>query len=153
MRTLYESILDDEEDLVANDDELIMSKLRKLCDYKAPYQYQQHEKDIKFIESLCKKNWKTRRKASQCKSEYFMKFNWVDFYQATELDIITKNKSGDGVNVYTFYCGNNRILIRSLWWSDSTLGIIDKNKFTYYEIPDKYSKEFKKIIDNIKIKR
>ena len=37
MRSLYESILDDEDDLVANDDELIMSKLRKLCDYEASY--------------------------------------------------------------------------------------------------------------------
>lgn len=152
MRTLYESILDDEEDLVVNDDELIMSKLRKLCDYKAPYQYQQHEKDIRFIKPLCKKFWKTRKKLSQCKSKYSVRFNWVDFFQATELNIITKNKSAGGVNVYTFYCGNNHIIVNVSRWSDSVIKIIDENESPYYEIPDRYNKEFEKIIDNIKIK-
>lgn len=152
MRTLYESILDDEEDLMANDDELIMSRLRKLCDYKESYQHQQHEKDIKFIKPLCKKLWKVRGKASQCKSEYFLRFHRSSFYQATEVDIITKNKSNGGVNIYTFYCSNNRILIRDGWWSDSTMGIVDMQSI-YYEIPDKYSKEFEIIIDNVKIKR
>lgn len=153
MRSLYESILDDEDDLVANDDELIMSKLRKLCDYKESYQHQQHEKDIKSIKPLCTKLWKVRGKVSQCKSEYSLRFHKSSFYQATEVDIITKNKALGGVNIYTFYCNHNRILIRDGWYSDSTMGIVDMHKYTYYEIPDKYSKEFEKIIDNVKIKR
>lgn len=153
MRSLYESILDDEDELVDYDYESIMSKLRKLCDYEASYQHQQYEKDIKFIKPLCKKFWKARGKVSQCKSEYSLRFHKSSFYQATEVDIITKNKSAGGVNIYTFYCNHNRILIRDGWWSDSTMGIVDMSKSVYYEIPDKYSKEFERIIDNVKIKR
>lgn len=147
MRSLYESILDDEDDLLDSfDDKLLMTKIKALCNNKASYPREKHKIDVQETERICKEFWKLRKKISQCKSKYFITFTRVPAWDTTDVEILSKDETGGKVYIYSFYCGNQHILKRSGWYHDTTIKFMDKKPNMYYEIPSKFNKDIEALI-------